>query len=260
MADQAPTTKILIAAHKPYWMPSDPLYQPVQVGAAQHEHLEGFAHDDEGDNISAKNPRYCELTALWWGWRNLSCDWLGLVHYRRHFAGRGERGILTSEEAQRLVAQGKPVVAKARNYHIETIESHYMHTFDQDGAQIDALRRGLARVSPERTWALERYLAQTHGHMFNMFLMPRTLLDPYCTWLFDVLEATEELIDFTQLNDFHARCVGRLSERLLDTWLISEGIDVQEVRVKGMERTNWLKKGGAFLAAKFLGKRYEASF
>ena len=49
---EAQTVKILVASHKPYWMPSDPLYQPVQVGAAQHEHLEGFAHDDEGDNIS----------------------------------------------------------------------------------------------------------------------------------------------------------------------------------------------------------------
>ncbi len=25
--------KILIAAHKPYWMPSDPVYLPLQVGA-----------------------------------------------------------------------------------------------------------------------------------------------------------------------------------------------------------------------------------
>ena len=54
--------------------------------------------------------------------------------------------------------------------------------------------------------------------------------------------------------------MGRISERLLDPWLQSEGLDVQEVRVKGMERTNWLKKGGSFLAAKFFNKRYEASF
>ena len=146
---EAQTVKILVASHKPYWMPSDPLYQPVQVGAAQHEHLEGFAHDDEGDSISEKNPRYCELTALWWGWRNLSCDWLGLVHYRRHFAGSGERGVLTSEEAAALATQGKVVVAKARNYHIETIASHYRHTFDQDGSQLGAQRSKCAGISED---------------------------------------------------------------------------------------------------------------
>ena len=46
--------KILVAAHKPYWMPNDPCYIPVQVGAAQHAHIEGYAHDDTGDNISSQ--------------------------------------------------------------------------------------------------------------------------------------------------------------------------------------------------------------
>lgn len=251
---------VLVASHKPYWMPSDSLYLPVQVGAAAHEHIEGYAHDDEGDQISDKNPRYCELTALWWGWRNLDCDWLGLVHYRRHFAGSGERGVLTSAEADALVGEGDVVVSKARNYYIETISSHYMHTFDQDGSQLAALRKGVQMVSPERVATLDAHLAQRRGHMFNMLIMPRGILDSYCTWLFDVLEVTEGLLDFSQMNDFHARCVGRLGERLLDVWLKSEGIPFQEVPVKGMERTNWVKKGGGFLAAKFLGKRYESSF
>jgi len=253
-------TTILVASHKPYWMPGDPLYLPVQVGAAQHEHIEGFAHDDEGDNISFKNPRYCELTALWWGWRNLPCDWLGLVHYRRYFAGSGERGFLSSADAERLVINGDVVVAKARNYYIETIESHYMHTFDQDGSQLAALRKGVRDVSPERVATLEEHLAQRKGHMFNMLIMPRDVLDAYCTWLFDVLEATEGHLDFSQMNDFHARCVGRLGERCLDVWLKSEGVPVQEVRVKSPEKTNWVKKGSGFLAAKFFGKRYESSF
>lgn len=260
MEGQNQKVQILVASHKPYWMPSDPLYVPVQVGAALREHIEGYAHDDEGDNISLKNPRYCELTALWWGWRNLDCDWLGLVHYRRYFAGSGERGILTSLEAEALTRLDKVVVAKQRNYRIETIKSHYTHTFDQDGSQLEALRKGVEAVSPKRVAYLDQFLSQTHGHMFNMFIMPRELLDPYCTWLFDVLQVAENLIDFSQLNDFHARCVGRLSERLLDPWLMSEGLAVQEVRVRGMEKTNWVKKGGSFLAAKFLGKRYEASF
>ena len=252
--------QVLVASHKPYWMPSDSLYLPIQVGAAQHEHIEGFVHDDEGDSISEKNPRYCELTGLWWGWSNLDCDWLGLVHYRRHFAGGGERGVLTSAEAQALASKGEVVVSKARNYYIETIKSHYTHTFDQDGSQLTALREGVRVVSPERVSYLDDYLNQTRGHMFNMFIMPRDLLDSYCSWLFDVLAVTEGLIDFSQLNDFHARCIGRVSERLLDPWLTSEGIAVQEVRVQNMERTNWVKKGGSFLAAKFFNKRYEASF
>lgn len=260
MDTQASSTTIMVASHKPYWMPSDPLYLPVQVGAALHDRIDGFAHDDEGDQISLKNPRYCELTALWWGWRNLSCDWLGLVHYRRYFAGTGERGFLSSEDAALLTSEGSVVVAKPRNYYIETIESHYQHTFDQDGSQLEALRKAVRSVSPERVAAMEAHLAQKKGHMFNMLIMPRDMLDPYCTWLFDVLAVAERDIDFSQMNDFHARCIGRLGERLLDVWIKSEEIPVQEVRVKSPERTNWVKKGSAFLAAKFLHKRYESSF
>ena len=53
-SDSQLNAAILIAAHKPYWMPEDPLYLPVQVGAANSESvLSGYQRDDEGDNISS---------------------------------------------------------------------------------------------------------------------------------------------------------------------------------------------------------------
>ena len=250
----------MVASHKPYWMPDDPYYVPVQVGAALHDPIEGFVQDNTGDNISDKNPRYCELTALWWGWRNLTGSWLGLVQYRRHFAGKGERGVLSGREAWSYVSSDMVVVPQHRNYLIETIYSHYKHTFDPDGSQLAALREAIKRVSPERLEVHDRFMEGTCGHMFNMCIMPRTMLDPYCTWLFDVLECAERLIDFSNMDDFAARCMGRLSERMLDIWLLSEGVPVREIPVQNLEGDNLVKKGTAFLAAKFLGKTYKASF
>ena len=57
--------KVLVATHKKYWMPRDNMYLPIQVGAVLNNKL-GYITDDEGDSISAKNPYYSELTALYW--------------------------------------------------------------------------------------------------------------------------------------------------------------------------------------------------
>lgn len=251
--------RILVAAHKPYWVPSDELYLPVEVGAAlRDEHIDGFTRDDTGDNISIRNGRLCELTALYWGWKNLEADAVGLVHYRRYFAGAGERGVLTHDEARRLLAEAPVVVPKRRNYVIESLGSHYAHTHSEK--HLEALREAVRKVSPQRLEVYDRHLASTRGHMFNMLLMKREVLDPYATWLFDVLDAAEGRVDHDGMQPFQERYLGRLGELLLDVWLMSERVPYREVGLRELERVNWIKKGASFLAAKFLGRKYNKSF
>ena len=79
--------KILVATHKAYWMPEDDVYMPVHVGREGKQDL-GFNGDNTGDNISLKNANYCELTGLYWAWKNLQCDYIGLCHYRRFLCFR----------------------------------------------------------------------------------------------------------------------------------------------------------------------------
>ena len=83
--------KIIVATHKKFIMPQDKeLYLPIHVGCEGKKDL-GFQGDNTGDNISSLNPYYCELTGLYWAWKNLDCDYLGLVHYRRYFTKRSQR-------------------------------------------------------------------------------------------------------------------------------------------------------------------------
>ena len=84
--------KIIVAAHKKYWMPDDDMYLPLHVGAEgktdeNGQPLDlGYTKDNTGDNISSKNANYCELTGMYWAWKNLDADYIGLAHYRRHFS------------------------------------------------------------------------------------------------------------------------------------------------------------------------------
>ena len=79
---------ILVCAHKPdEHIRNYPPYKAIQVGAALHPEMDlGFLKDNVGDNISEKNPKYCEWSALYWGWKNLNnVEYKGLAHYRRYF-------------------------------------------------------------------------------------------------------------------------------------------------------------------------------
>lgn len=252
---------VVIAAHKPYPMPADPMYLPLQVGAAGKESI-GFARDDEGEHISAKNPTFCELTGLYWAWKNLEADYVGLCHYRRHFGGRGKGAplerVLTEGEAAALLQGRDGILPRKRNYVIETLYSHYAHTCHVE--PLDAAGEILREKYPAYVEAFERLKTRRSAHMFNMLILKREHLDAYCRWLFDVLFELERRVDATDYDAFHARFFGRVSELLLDVWLEQNPLNLIEVPVVGTEKTNWLKKGGSFLAAKFFGKKYSKSF
>jgi hypothetical protein len=75
-----------------------------------------------------------------------------------------------------------------------------------------------------------------------------------------LLDELGQRIDTSEMDSFAARWPGRVSERMLDPWLITNGISYSELPVVSPEPVDWVKKGSSFLAAKFLGKKYERSF
>ena len=246
--------KVVVAAHKPYWMPSDPLYVPVRVGAAGGEDF-GFARDDTGDNISPRNPHYCELTGLYWAWKNLDCEYLGLAHYRRHFTIRrgssDRKDALTLDQARRLLTQTDALLPKPHSYWIETNYSHYAHA--HHAADLDTTRAILAERYPDYLAAFDRSMRRTRGHRCNMFIMKRALADRYCAWLFDVLFELEGRLDISGYSPNDARVFGFVSERLLDVWLETNGVRYRDIPYIFLEKENWIAKGARFIMRKLEG-------
>lgn len=261
--------KIIVATHKQYQMPSDEMYLPIHVGAEGKEPI-GYTGDNTGENISIKNPYYCELTGLYWAWKNLEADYIGLAHYRRHFKG-AQSGrekfdrVLGCAETETILQEYKIIVPTKRRYFIESLYSHYGHTHYAE--HLDMVLDIIKKICPEYQNSCERVYRQTYGYMFNMMVMEKEYLDNYCTWLFAILTELEKVVDAQSLSDFQKRLYGRVSEILFNVWLdyqIKSGIikkeSIKEVPYMHMEKINWLKKGASFLYAKFRGKRYEGSF
>lgn len=264
----APSIQIAVAVHKPYRMPTDPVYLPLQVGAALHPEVDlGFVKDNTGDNISAKNGSYCELTALYWMWKNNTADYKGLAHYRRYFGTRDARRARAKDRFERIATEADiraalesadVVLPRKRNYYIETVYNHYAHTFD--GAHFDAARAVLSEKCPEYLYEWDKLMDGTTAYLYNMFVMRNELVDAYCEWLFPLLAELEQRIDTAGMDAFQQRWVGRVSERLFNVWVTKNGLTACELPTTTPEPVDWPKKATGFLKAKFLGKKYEKSF
>lgn len=269
---------IIIATHKKYQMPADKMYLPVHVGAEWKKDSDGndldlgYVKDNTGDNISLKNPSFCELTGLYWAWKNVDSDYVGLAHYRRHFSLSKKSkdpfdNILTYDELAPLLSKYRVFVPKKRKYYIETLYSHYAHTHYAE--HLDVTKEIIAEKYPEYTDSCNKVYNQTYGYMFNMMIMRKNLFQNYCEWLFNILFELEKRIGESskELSFFQGRFYGRVSEIIFNVWLdyqVKSGMisqkDIKEIPCIYTEKIDWNRKIKSFIGAKFGHKKYEGSF
>jgi hypothetical protein len=247
---------MLVAAHRESLIPNDDFYLPVHVGNALNPSAVNYQPDDEGENISALNRSYCELTALYWAWKNLDADVVGLSHYRRYFVGsgtppHGSTGILTRTEAVELMLAYDVVIGRPRRYLVETVDSHYRH--GHYGSDLDHLRCAVERRAPHYGAALNRILQGRSLSLYNMVLMRRHHFDEYCAWLFSVLSDFSEHADLRGRDAYQQRAAGYLGERLLNVWINhhADALRVNRRRIINTEGEPIIAKGLGMIKRKF---------
>ncbi|MGX3067253.1 DUF4422 domain-containing protein, partial [Ursidibacter arcticus] len=205
--------KIIIATHKAYQFPLERYYQPIYVGSDLRNDKLDILSDNTGDNISIKNPSFCELTALYWAWKNHffdDVDYIGLVHYRRYFKGKeiSFNGIKIASDNE-LISHLKNydcIVPKKRNYYIETIYSHYKNAhFIKD---IEITRELIAEKHSSYLPYFDIVMKGKKLHLYNMFVMNKENTQAYCEWLFPILFELEKKIDITSYDIYQKRVFG----------------------------------------------------
>lgn len=244
--------KVLVATHKKYWMPEDACYLPLHVGREGKNDL-GYVGDNTGDNISNKNANYCELTGLYWAWKNLNCEYIGLCHYRRYFAKKEKvrdkkERIMGAHDYESLLEKYDVILPTKRNYYIETVRSQYEHAHVK--SDLDTVKQVIDELYPDYSNAFEVIMNRRRLHILNMFVMKKSLFDEYCKWLFTILFEVEKRVDISSYSVYEARIFGFLSERLFNVWLEKQQLNCKEVPVVFLEKQNWAKKITKFLIRK----------
>lgn len=240
------TAKILICCHKPDRFVRDEIYTPIHVGKAVSDRDLGIMGDDTGDNISRLNANFCELTGLYWAWKNLEpVDYVGLCHYRRYFNFHdggdflSDYSIVRSKDFDNLDLSLPDLDALFRKYDVVLSKPKYFpySLFVQYAeAQVSEDLRTLCSVVhekyPDFDHAMNEVLMCNNRLCpYNMMIMRWADFQRYCAWLFDILFAARERINIEHYNAVQARIWGYMGERLLSVWICHEQMKVKHYPV-----------------------------
>lgn len=230
--------KIIVCAHKADGhIKTDEPYFPLQVGKELHPELDlGFACDNTGDNISEKNPSYCELTALYWGWKNIhDVEYLGLNHYRRYFkvddiANAVDEILGGQSHVDMIVAKNPDNFSK----HQRMNDLTRMTSMEDAFLFADTFLSIYPQYEPS---FIEYFYNSRKSYPFQLFIAKKELYDEYCSFMFPVLELFEKR---SKLHGYtrQKRVVGYLGEVLLGLFIYCK-----HLRVKALEVENYSKPG-----------------
>lgn len=212
--------KIYVVAHKKVQNPLPKNYEYVQVNAVNNPKIYPLT-DDTGDNISAKNPNYCELTASYWIWKNdKENDVVGLAHYRRFFTtnkfSSSYKKYLNSPQIEKDLSRYDFIATKQYKTSCTTKEHLLQSVREKD---FDLLRKVFNDYFPEYLNSFDQVFNGRKGYLLNMFICKKPLWDEYYAWLFSVFDKLEPLVDMTGYSIQEQRLYGYLSERLFTVFV-----------------------------------------
>ena len=264
---------IFISYHKSAPTIYNSFLQPIYVGKALKENtgdpsvqepsnrtnigLENAVGDDSGENISLKNNLYCELTGIYWVWKNLHCfpgaTHIGHMQYRRHFILNQDL-FLKAKSDEEKKAYGcihfskidKSYLAKI-GYSEENLRQILSHSdgvipvpgdlsvvgacnlwndylFKIPGTHVDdlaALVKFLRECSSAEADSFEKYLEQPNKLMYQMFILSRKDFQEYCSFLFSLLFALEKRLNFEKYTVNGQRTLGYLGELIFGWYFLN---------------------------------------
>lgn len=180
----------------------------IKVGklASEDDVTDDAVSDNKGQNISKKNMQFCELTALYWIWKNAKQKIVGLEHWRRRFILPENWNVIMR---QQLVDVILPVPLCVMPSLEENYKSRHI------GEIWDAMLNVMEEVHPDYSLGARDYFQKNSFYSpCNMIIAKKEVLDEYCEWLFPILFKLNDQIGMVD-DPYQNRYPGFISERLL---------------------------------------------
>lgn len=233
---------ILVCCHKKDFCHTGEGFYPIHVGKALHPELDlGIPGDDTGDNISIKNPNYCELTAHYWLWKNgPKTKYVGLNHYRRYFdfgsktawwiprRNLSESEVRTSQLSLPdldIIFRDYDIILARKDVYPQSLADDYRRCHVSEDLHIleDVVRVYYSDYYDSFKHIMYRTNKLSH---YNMFITNGKLFDEYSSWLFGVLAKVEERVKISPYP-YQARVFGFMAERLLNVYVHKHALRVK---------------------------------
>ena len=236
-----PSVKILVGYHKPAQLLKSDILVPIHLGRAlatqiskdgqmsEEDYqwmLDNMIGDDTGDNISHLNRYFCELTAIYWAWKNYdklgNPDYIGLMHYRRLFKPED----IENAPKYDIVAAYEKLGTN------ETIYSQFMN--NHWCGYLGEACRLLINKNNMYEKIVKNYLNAHAGYFCNMFIMKKDLFFEYCEHLFAVLLPLHKKINYPECTYYNQRMPGFLAERLTGIFITAKQKDFKINNVRAI--------------------------
>ena len=190
------------------------------------------------NNISGKNPNYCELTALY----AIANDYgfvdenVGLSHYRRFFYNPWlsyfKPKILSVKKLDGLLKKFDIVIP-----YCDMLGESVFDFYSAKHCQSDLIetRKIIEEKFPDYIEIFDSYFSGNKTAHFNMFYCSWKLINNYSNWLFEILFELENRINLDDRDLYQKRVFGFLSERLFNVWILKNRLKIKYVFVCNVE-------------------------
>ena len=276
------STKILVFYHKPAPLLKDNVFIPIHLGrklacleskdgkmnSLEYQWmLDNMIGDDTGDNISELNRKFCELTGIYWAWKNYdklgNPDYIGFMHYRRHLSfNETQKFYITPKDAvwinhNRLTENyklshnlyGNFIDNFVKDYDIVTDKSFshnpYQHFQTANkNLHIEDYNEAMNIMEnkfPFMREAIKKYNTGVESYFCNLFIMKKEDFFDYVKILFDTLFELDKNIDYTNYSIQEQRSVAFISEWITGiyiTYLKDKNKNIKELNMTCIKNTD----------------------